>query len=387
MNDLITHSDERKVQKIKSDLSSPEHSYASLKTILKENNWQILTTVLEKFYAMYGKIPFFCNDKEIKDWCVYIVTNHIKLATIRAYLLGMKRILDIGVSYGITKNNTIDRLEDLRMIKIPSAPQIYEAKENDVTKQKIDYMITDNTIPPRIRAIIMFFANSGCRVSELLNLKNSNIKYQPAKTVETMNYDTGLLEYVKQDGYYRIEMYMPKTNSMRVMQFPVSQFRWIRDNINQCTKWRNRRTFAKGENDYFLKNQNGEKMTAAGLRYVLRYYWTKIFNGDHITPHKFRHWLITHKILIENRPIAEVSRMVGHKSINTTMIYTHTKSETGQFDTIKTPEQTSRPKMLIVDNTAQMMAETLGFKRSAKVDDIEEMSENEMAEQFSDWEG
>ena len=338
MQEIQTYKSE--IEKYKNGLQSSD-KYKVLKSILKLNNWKFVNTVLENFYKEYRKVPYLASDETILEWCHKIAQGNRKLSTLRAYFIGMKRIFNIAMIFGVADHNAIQRLEDMKAIKIPSSNAGKEVPELDVSLNKIECLIANKNIPDRAKAIVLFLGNTGCRVSELVNLKNSYISKAHGKP------------------YYKIELYEPKTNKTRTVNLPDTTFEWIRKHINKASKWRNSRTFAKG-NEYLLYNNNGEPMTTAGVRWIVKYYWGKLFDQDYISPHKFRHWLITHKALVEKLPIAQISKEMGHASIHTTMRYTHVRTDMDFYNTIKTPDMTEKPKVVIVDKTAKFMARAMG---------------------------
>lgn len=334
----LTVNTETDIAQLKAEMTGKD-AYISLKNTLLKNNWQLLTYALDMFYNEYQKVPFKATDEEIRQWCFMLPAKYNKLNTIRSYLMAMKRILNIGVALGITKHNAIKRMEELREIKIPSTAADNEVPDLQISKNKINHIITEK-IPVRVKALIIFLANTGCRVSELVGLKKSDIERVRSAPC-----------------YFIIRMYEPKGNKIRTIEIPSETMDWVMANINKSSRFRKNAKYNEGE--YFMQNERGEKMTTNGVRWILKYYWKKHFNEDKISPHKFRHWLITEKVLVEKVPIAEVSKLIGHANINTTMRYTHVKRDVGFYDTIKTPDMTEKPDVIIIDKTAEILAEIL----------------------------
>lgn len=78
----------------------------------------------------------------------------------------------------------------------------------------------------------------------------------------------------------------------------------------------------KKREDYLFLNQQGGKLTTAGISYIINKVIEKISFEKHITPHMLRHSFATH--LINNGcDLLTVQELLGHSSISTTGIYTH----------------------------------------------------------------
>lgn len=70
----------------------------------------------------------------------------------------------------------------------------------------------------------------------------------------------------------------------------------------------------------------GERLTTRGVYYLIRRYATVTGMAKKVTPHTFRHSFATH-VLDEGADIRTVQELLGHASLSTTQIYTHTGIE------------------------------------------------------------
>ena len=75
--------------------------------------------------------------------------------------------------------------------------------------------------------------------------------------------------------------------------------------------------------DYVFKNRLGNRLSEQSVRYMINDYAHKANISQHITPHMFRHSFAT-LLLEEDVDIRYIQQMLGHSSITTTQIYTHT---------------------------------------------------------------
>jgi len=75
-----------------------------------------------------------------------------------------------------------------------------------------------------------------------------------------------------------------------------------------------------------ILDQRGRRLTTRGVYYLIRRYSALIGTAKNVGPHTFRHSFATH-VLDEGADIRTVQEMLGHASLSTTQIYTHTGIE------------------------------------------------------------
>ena len=152
----------------------------------------------------------------------------------------------------------------------------------------------------RNKAIIETLYSCGLRVSELVNLKISNL-----------HIDVG---YIRVTG---------KGNKERLIPIGSDAVKYIgiyKENI------RTHIDIKKGEEDYLFLNRRGARLSRVMIFLILKELAKKVGITKNISPHTFRHSFATH--LVEGgADLRAVQEMLGHESITTTEIYTHLDRE------------------------------------------------------------
>lgn len=82
-------------------------------------------------------------------------------------------------------------------------------------------------------------------------------------------------------------------------------------------------TIKPEENEFFFINRLHNRLSEQSVRYMIDNYAKNAQISQHITPHMFRHSFAT-LLLEEDVDIRYIQQMLGHSSITTTQIYTHT---------------------------------------------------------------
>lgn len=152
----------------------------------------------------------------------------------------------------------------------------------------------------RNKAILEVLYGCGLRVSELVNLKLSDLRFV--------------------EGYLIVT---GKGNKQRIV--PVGSDA-IRQTENYIKYIRNTRKVSKGSEDIVFLNQRGGRLTRAMIFEIVKKLVARAGINKTVSPHTLRHSFATH--LVENgADLRSVQEMLGHASITTTEIYTHLDRE------------------------------------------------------------
>lgn len=152
----------------------------------------------------------------------------------------------------------------------------------------------------RNKAIIETMYSSGLRVSEVVNLKLSQLYF-----------DVGFIRVVG------------KGNKERLVPIGSSAIKYV--NLYRHSI-RVHLPIQAGEEDFLFLNRRGKHLTRVMIFLIIKDLVKKAGITKNISPHTFRHSFATH--LIEGgADLRAVQEMLGHESITTTEIYTHLDRE------------------------------------------------------------
>ena len=192
----------------------------------------------------------------------------------------------------------VDPTELLESPKQPDhLPEVLSTAEVDLLEQAIDLSKWEGH---RNRAIIEVLFSCGLRVSELTNLKLSNL-------------------YVEEQ-YIRV---MGKGSKERLV--PISPR--ALDELNYWFADRNVMKIKPGEEDYVFLNRRGQHLTRTMILIMIKRYAVEAGIKKTISPHTLRHSFAT-SLLEGGADLRAIQAMLGHESIGTTEIYTHIDTST-----------------------------------------------------------
>jgi integrase/recombinase XerD len=217
--------------------------------------------------------------------------------------LGMTQASQARIISGIRTFYKYCLLEDVAT-KDPSAlleaPKLKRKLPDVLSFEEIEKMISqiDLSTPEgsRNKAIIETLYSCGLRVSEVVNLKISQLFL-----------DVGFIRVIG------------KGNKERLVPIGSDAIKYILIYKNQV---RVHQTIIPGEEDFLFLNRRGKRLSRVMIFLIIKDLAVKAELSKNISPHTFRHSFATH--LVEGgADLRAVQEMLGHESITTTEIYTH----------------------------------------------------------------
>ena len=210
-------------------------------------------------------------------------------------LSGVKSFFKYLLIHDIIESDPSELIETPKLSR--KLPTVLSPEEID---QLIEAVDLDSETGYRNRAILETLYGCGMRVSELINLRITDLHFDDS--------------YVKIKGKGSKERLVPIGRCVKdAITLYIHNYRNTLD-INR-----------KDENILFL-NRRGKKMTRVMVFTIIKDLAAKIGLKKTISPHTFRHSFAT-QLLEGGADLRAIQEMLGHESITTTELYTHIDRE------------------------------------------------------------
>jgi integrase/recombinase XerD len=222
---------------------------------------------------------------------IYDSAKNINARSQSRQISGLRNFFDFLIFEDYRKDNPTELLE---------SPKIGRKLPDTLSEEEIEEIIAqiDLSKPEgeRNRAILETLYSCGLRVSELVNLKISDLFFD--------------------EGFIRI---IGKGNKERFVPINLYTIKIINIYKKQV---RPRVNIQKGYEDVIFLNRRGRMLTRNMIFLILKDLVEKAGIHKKVSPHTFRHSFATH--LLENgADLRAIQQMLGHESITTTEIYMH----------------------------------------------------------------
>ena len=233
--------------------------------------------------------PFNCRPETVKNYLYNNLSNKKSRSQARS-ISSIKSFFNYLIFEGHIKKSPISDIESPKLEK--NLPEVLT--ELEIEKLIKSFDIKKN-FGQRNRTIIEVLYGTGIRVSELVNLKLSNIFFKE--------------NIIKIIGKGNKERFVPLGD---IASNEIKKYLKIRDNSIIDSKF----------SDIVFLNRYGRGLTRSMIFKIISDSYKRIGLNKKISPHTLRHSFATH--LLENgADLRTIQLILGHESITTTEIYTH----------------------------------------------------------------
>lgn len=182
-------------------------------------------------------------------------------------------------------------------------PRIGRSLPKSLTEDEVDELLkapnVDEPLGHRDRAMLELLYATGLRVSELINLKQSQV-----------NFNQGVLRIIG------------KGDRERLIPLGEESQRWLKDFIDGPRM----EILLERQTDYLFPTRRGDRMTRQAFWHIIKRYAQKAGIDKKLSPHSLRHAFATH-LLNHGADLRVVQLLLGHSDLSTTQIYTHVARE------------------------------------------------------------
>jgi len=228
------------------------------------------------------------NYSQIRSWIVKMINENISNRTVNRKISSLKSFYKFLVKTKQIKESPLLKHQALKVSKRVQVP-FSEKEINEVIDNLNEF---DDFESVRNKLIVELLYSTGMRRAELMEIKQSSI-----------NFTSSTLKVL---GKRNKERYIPLLNSV---QQTLKTYLHLRKEI-------------KSEIENLLITIKGNKIYPTLVYRIINDYFSAVSSKVKKSPHVIRHSFATH-LLNEGADLNSVKELLGHSSLASTQIYTH----------------------------------------------------------------
>jgi len=226
---------------------------------------------------------------DIRKFVISLSKNNYKASSINRNISSIKKFHQYMVDFEIIDNNTSELVEFQKHRR--NYPDSLSFNEINLIMNQVS---EDSFIGIRDMSILTLLYSTGIRVSELINLKLSNIYFED--------------EYIQVIG---------KGNKERIAPLGIVAKNALLKYLDSI-----KLNSVKSNTGYIYLSYRSKKLTRMSVYNIIKKYVKLAEINKNVSPHTIRHSFATH--MIEGgADLRIVQELLGHENISTTEIYTH----------------------------------------------------------------
>jgi integrase/recombinase XerD len=243
-----------------------------------------------------NKAPGFLELEDFEKFLVFMGKIGLDVRSQARLISGIKAFYKYLLMEDLIENNPTELLEAPKLSR--KIPEVLTYGEIQAMLEAIDLSTPFGT---RNRAMLETLYACGLRVSELINLKITNLFLDVGFIKVIGKNDKERLVPIGEEAGKQIRLYM-EHDRKKLPKIP------------------------KEEENFVFLNRRGKHLTRVYVFMLIKDLAKEVGIQKNISPHTFRHSFATH--LVEGgADLKAVQDMLGHESITTTEIYTHLDKE------------------------------------------------------------
>jgi integrase/recombinase XerD len=236
--------------------------------------------------------------EDVVDFLSSLYKEKLDSRSVARYLVSLRGLYKFGMMEGTVETDPTENLE---------SPKVRSSLPTYLRVEEVDKLLqAPNLATPigmRDRAMLEVLYSTGLRVSELLNLRISDIDMRIGCVRCIGKGDKERLVPIGRKAIEAVEQYLAQTRPKFA-----------------------RPSSPPPHNQSLFLTSIGRRLSRVSIWKILHDYGTRLGLRGRLTPHKLRHSFATH-LLEGGADLRSVQLMLGHADISTTQIYTHVVEE------------------------------------------------------------
>ena len=250
-------------------------------------NYKLDLTLFFDFLNKSNVNYLYLNKDNVLAYLKYLDKMNLKNSTISRRISALRTFYNYLMNEGLINSNIFLNVKNPKLEK--KLPNYLNYTEMEELLESIDIK-TDEGLKRRL--LIEMFYSTGCRVSEIINIKVKDIDFLNKKI--------------------RI---MGKGSKERIVYYGDYAKKYLDKYLSKGM-----------DKDYLFVNKHGDKYTVEEIELIVKDIMKHLSIKTHVTPHTLRHTFATH-LLNNGADIRSVQELLGHSNLSTTGIYTHVSSD------------------------------------------------------------
>ena len=277
-----------------------EKRYSVHTTVSYKNDLNQFNLYLSESYSgiEFQKVEMI----HVRSYMVHLLESKLAKSTVARKVSSIKSLYKFMKKEQLISSSPIQLLETP---KLDSRLPVF-LKEEEVVNLFEEFKFEDSFSGKRDKMILYLFYQTGIRLSELIGLKDVDVRNGELKVL----------------GKRNKERIIPLSNNIQPL---IDQYLNLKDELGFKKK-------------YFFVTDNGNKLYEKFVYRKVNYYLSMVSSKQKKSPHILRHTFATH-MLNNGADLNSIKEILGHENLSATQVYTH-----NSFQKLKSIHKQSHPR-------------------------------------------
>lgn len=282
------------------DYLTIEKRYSVHTTISYRNDLNQFNLYLSESYSgiKFQKVEMI----HVRSYMVHLLESKLAKSTVARKVSSIKSLYKFMKKEQLISSSPIQLLETP---KLDSRLPVF-LKEEEVVNLFEEFKFEDSFSGKRDKMILYLFYQTGIRLSELIGIKDVDVRNGELKVL----------------GKRNKERIIPLSNNIQPL---IDQYLNLKDELGFKKK-------------YFFVTDNGNKLYEKFVYRKVNYYLSMVSSKQKKSPHILRHTFATH-MLNNGADLNSIKEILGHENLSATQVYTH-----NTFQKLKSIHKQSHPR-------------------------------------------